>query len=124
MCWVRGCLRPNAADQTHANSHANSRQHRAAAAPTVSTADSENGHLVVGEPFRQLPSVCVANKQPSALPEARRSRCMGCHATADTSLPWPCQEDSSRLVWRTSHTLTVRSRLQEASQVPLRFQHT
>lgn len=57
-------------------------------------------------------------------PEASRSRCIGCHATAATSLPWPCQEAISRLVCRTSHTLTVRSRLQEASQVPFRFQQT
>lgn len=49
---------------------------------------------------------------------------MGCQATDDMSRAWPCHDVISRLVCRTSHTLTVRSRLQEASQVPLRFQHT
>lgn len=37
---------------------------------------------------------------------------------------WPCQDTISRFVCRTSHTLTVMSRLQEASHVPLRFQDT
>lgn len=49
---------------------------------------------------------------------------MGCQATDDMSRAWPCHDAISRLVCRTSHTLTVRSRLQDASQVPLRFQHT
>lgn len=51
---------------------------------------------------------------------------MGCHATAVMSFPpwWPCHDTISRLLCRTSHTLTVKSLLQDASHVPFKFQDT